>query len=90
MGNYKPQQLKRLSFDEIKDLFETTMKRVNTFVPMETEVRRGLLELVADSSQAAVTVSTEAGGTKRAAEEELGQQSSKKQNPDKLSQEELQ
>ncbi|GJR06172.1 hypothetical protein Tco_0529156 [Tanacetum coccineum] len=83
-------QLKRLSFDEIKDLFETTMRRANTFVPMETEIRRGVPELVADSSQAAVTESTEAGGTKRAAEEELGQQSSKKQKSDELSQEELQ
>nr|GFA66196.1 hypothetical protein [Tanacetum cinerariifolium] len=51
------------------------MRRVNTFVPIETEVRRGVPELVADSSQAAVK---EAGGTKRTAEEELGHQSSKK------------
>ncbi|GJV19973.1 hypothetical protein Tco_1368993 [Tanacetum coccineum] len=42
MGNYKLQQLKRLSFDEIKDLFETTMRRANTFVPMETKIRRGV------------------------------------------------
>ncbi|GJT84071.1 putative ribonuclease H-like domain-containing protein [Tanacetum coccineum] len=84
------EQLKRLSFDEIKDLFETTMRIVNTFVPIETEIRRGVPKLVADSSQVAVTESTKAGGTKRAAEEELGQQSSKKQKLDELSQEELQ
>ncbi|GKB26193.1 hypothetical protein Tco_0865594 [Tanacetum coccineum] len=54
-------RLKRLSFDEIKDLFETTMRRANTFVPMETEIRRGVPELVADSLQAAVTKSAEAG-----------------------------
>ncbi|GJS87157.1 hypothetical protein Tco_0769793 [Tanacetum coccineum] len=89
MGNYKLQQLKRLSFNEIKDLFETTMRRANTFVPMETKIRRGVIELVADSSKAAVTESAEAGGTKRAAEEELGHQSSKKQKSDDLSQEEL-
>ncbi|GKB80651.1 hypothetical protein Tco_0947546 [Tanacetum coccineum] len=83
-------QLKRLSFDEIKDLFETTMRIVNTFVPIETEIRRGVPKLVADSSQVAVTESTKAGGTKRAAEEELGQQSSKNQKLDELSQEELQ
>ncbi|GJX34494.1 hypothetical protein Tco_0246051 [Tanacetum coccineum] len=35
-------QLKRLSFDEIKDLFENTMRRANTFVPIETEIRRGV------------------------------------------------
>ncbi|GKC11817.1 hypothetical protein Tco_1008599, partial [Tanacetum coccineum] len=50
MGNYKLQQLKRLSFDEIKDLFESTMRRANTFVPMETKIRRGVPKLVADSS----------------------------------------
>nr|GEU72832.1 hypothetical protein [Tanacetum cinerariifolium] len=32
-------QLRGYSFNEIKELFETTMKRVNTFVPIETEVR---------------------------------------------------
>ncbi|GJT26938.1 hypothetical protein Tco_0907213 [Tanacetum coccineum] len=53
MGNYKLQQLSRLSFDDIKDLFETTMRRANTFLPMETEIRKGVPELVADYSQAA-------------------------------------
>nr|GEX09606.1 putative Gag-Pol polyprotein [Tanacetum cinerariifolium] len=52
--NKKDLQLKKLSFDEIKDLFEITIRRVNTFVLMETEVRRGVLELVEDSSQAAI------------------------------------
>nr|GEW83796.1 hypothetical protein [Tanacetum cinerariifolium] len=74
MTNYKLQQLKKLSFDEIKDLFEITMRRVNTFVPIETEVRRGVPELVANSSKAVVR---EAGGTKRDVEEELGHESSK-------------
>nr|GFA61502.1 retrovirus-related Pol polyprotein from transposon TNT 1-94 [Tanacetum cinerariifolium] len=62
-------QLKKLSFDEIKDLIEITMRRVKTFVPIETKVRREVPKLVADCSQAAVR---ETGGTKRAAEEELG------------------
>ncbi|GJZ93404.1 hypothetical protein Tco_0665469 [Tanacetum coccineum] len=57
---------------------------------IKADEERGVPELVADSSQAAVTESTEARGTKRAAEEELGQQSSKKQKSDELSQEELQ
>ncbi|GJY69424.1 hypothetical protein Tco_0472406 [Tanacetum coccineum] len=90
MGSYTLKQLRGYSFDEIKTLFETTMRETNTFIPMKTEIRRRVPELVAYSSQAAVTESTEAGGTKRAAEEELGQQSSKKQNPDELSQEKLQ
>ncbi|GJZ51854.1 hypothetical protein Tco_0606369, partial [Tanacetum coccineum] len=66
------------------------MRRVSTFVPMETETRRGVPELVAVGSQEAVTESTEAGGTKRSAKEELDQQSSKKQKTYELSQEELQ
>ncbi|GJT26937.1 hypothetical protein Tco_0907212 [Tanacetum coccineum] len=66
------------------------MRGANTFVPMETEIRRGVPKLVADSSQAVVTKSTEAGGTKSVVEKELVQQSSKKQKSDKLSQEELQ
>ncbi|GKA04110.1 hypothetical protein Tco_0676891 [Tanacetum coccineum] len=90
MGSHTLQQLKRLSFDELKNLFEATMRRVSTFVPTVMEIRRGVPELVADSSQEAVIECTEAGGTKTSAEEELDQQSSKKQNTDELSQEELQ
>ncbi|GKB39970.1 hypothetical protein Tco_0884912 [Tanacetum coccineum] len=37
MGSHTLQQLKKLSFDEIKELFETTMKRVKDFVPMESD-----------------------------------------------------
>ncbi|GJW63636.1 hypothetical protein Tco_0115520 [Tanacetum coccineum] len=37
MGSHTLQKLKKLSFDEIKELFETTMKRVNTFTPMESD-----------------------------------------------------
>ncbi|GJS86496.1 hypothetical protein Tco_0769132 [Tanacetum coccineum] len=37
MGSHTLQQLKKLSFDEVKELFETTMKRVNTFTPIESD-----------------------------------------------------
>ncbi|GJW24761.1 retrovirus-related pol polyprotein from transposon TNT 1-94 [Tanacetum coccineum] len=77
MGSYTLQQLRGYSFYEIKSLFESTMKRVNTFTLMESDVDRTIPK-IAD------------GSTKRAAEEELGQQSSKKQKLDELSQEELQ
>ncbi|GKC57492.1 hypothetical protein Tco_1085090 [Tanacetum coccineum] len=98
MGSHTLQQLRGYTFDEIQTLFETTMRRVNTFVPMETEVDRAVPELVVGSSQAGVDETTEArssqgiktGGTKRAVEEELDQQSYKKQKADELSQEELQ
>ncbi|GKD28526.1 hypothetical protein Tco_1239304 [Tanacetum coccineum] len=59
------QRKRGYSFDEIKTLFETTMKRVNTFVPMESEVDRAVPELAAESS-------------KRDAKEELNQEIPKK------------
>ncbi|GJR36570.1 hypothetical protein Tco_1212254 [Tanacetum coccineum] len=66
MAGYTLQQLRGYSFDEIKTLFETTMRKVNTFVPIESEVDKGVPELAAGSS-------------KRAAEEEHDQESSKRQ-----------
>ncbi|GJS76553.1 hypothetical protein Tco_0726434 [Tanacetum coccineum] len=65
MGSHTLQQLRGYSFDEIKTLFETTIRRVNTFVPMESEVDRAVPKLAAGSS-------------KRDAEE-LDQESSKRQ-----------
>ncbi|GJS58872.1 hypothetical protein Tco_0653656, partial [Tanacetum coccineum] len=59
------------SFDELKELFETTMKNVDTFVPMETEDRERASELAAGSSQATIIDSTEVGSSKRVAEAEL-------------------
>nr|GEV24172.1 hypothetical protein [Tanacetum cinerariifolium] len=70
--------LKKLSFDEIKELFETTIKIVNTFVSMETKVRGKASELVAGSSQATITDSTEVESSKRAAEAELDHEGSKR------------
>ncbi|GJX03576.1 hypothetical protein Tco_0189492 [Tanacetum coccineum] len=55
----------------------STKKRVNTFTPMESDVDRTIPKIAV-------------GSTKRAVEEELGQQSSKKQKSDELSQKELQ
>ncbi|GJT58270.1 putative reverse transcriptase domain-containing protein [Tanacetum coccineum] len=85
-------QLRGYSFDEIKTLFETIMRRVNTFVPIESEVDKAVPELATRSS-------------KRVAKEELDQESPKRQKTgesselaeeprdkeaDELSQEELQ
>ncbi|GJR48171.1 hypothetical protein Tco_1316274 [Tanacetum coccineum] len=78
MGSHILQQLKRYSFDELKELFETTIKNVNTFKPMETEDREGTSELAAGSSQAIIIDFAEVG---RSVQEQ----------PDKeLSQEDLQ
>ncbi|GJZ92782.1 hypothetical protein Tco_0664847 [Tanacetum coccineum] len=86
MGSHTLQQLKKLSFDEVKELFKTTMKRVNTFTPMESDDT--VLKVVAGSS-------------KIDAKQELNQESSKRQkigegsepaeeSKDELSQEQLQ
>ncbi|GJX63298.1 putative ribonuclease H-like domain-containing protein [Tanacetum coccineum] len=92
MGSYTLQQLRGYSFDEIKSLFEGTMKRVKTFTLMESDVDRTVPKIAARSS-------------KRDAKEEVGQEISKRQKigessqqakeprnkePDELSQEELQ
>ncbi|GJV19844.1 putative ribonuclease H-like domain-containing protein [Tanacetum coccineum] len=76
----------KLSFDEVNELFEITMKRVNTFTLMESD----------DKVPKVV-----AGSSKRDVEQELNQESSKRQkigegsepaeeSKDKLSQEQLQ
>ncbi|GJS42422.1 hypothetical protein Tco_0567465 [Tanacetum coccineum] len=86
MGSRTLQQLKKLSFDEVKELFETTMKRVNTFTPMESDD---------------IVPKVVAGSSKIDAEQELNQESSKRQkigegsepaeeSKDELSQEQLQ
>ncbi|GJW81843.1 hypothetical protein Tco_0145818 [Tanacetum coccineum] len=64
MGSHTLQQLRGYSFDEIKVLFEATVKRVNTFTPIESD----------DTNSKVV-----AGSSKRSAEEELGEESLKRQ-----------
>ncbi|GKD71738.1 hypothetical protein Tco_1325828 [Tanacetum coccineum] len=86
IGSHTLQQIKKLSFDEVKELFDTTMKRVNTFTPMESD----------DTVPKVV-----AGSLKIDAKQELNQESSKRQkigegsepteeSKDELSQEQLQ
>ncbi|GKE95611.1 hypothetical protein Tco_1580466 [Tanacetum coccineum] len=75
MGSHTLKQLNKLSFDEIKELFETTMKRVKDFVPMECD------KLVPKIST---------GKSKRTAEIELDHEGSKrkKTNEEKSTEEE--
>ncbi|GJT44982.1 hypothetical protein Tco_0953697 [Tanacetum coccineum] len=40
IGGYKYNQLKSKSYDEIQKLFDNEMKRVNTFIPMDSEVMK--------------------------------------------------
>ncbi|GKB30429.1 hypothetical protein Tco_0869830 [Tanacetum coccineum] len=72
MAGYKHNQLKNKSFDDIQKLFDKAMKRVNTFVDMDTELVEGS-EVRAEGSETRVE-----GSSKRAGEE-LEQESSKKQ-----------
>ncbi|GJY93599.1 hypothetical protein Tco_0509381 [Tanacetum coccineum] len=51
MAGYTLQQLRGYFFDEIKTLFETTMRKVNTFIPIESEVDRAVSELAAGSTR---------------------------------------
>nr|GEY47152.1 hypothetical protein [Tanacetum cinerariifolium] len=77
--------LKKLSFDEIKKLFENTMKIVNTFLHMEIEVRGRASDLVVGSLQATITYSAEVGSSKRAAETKLDYEDSKRQKTNEAS-----
>ncbi|GKD08538.1 hypothetical protein Tco_1188223 [Tanacetum coccineum] len=85
MGSHILQQLKRYSFDELKELFEITMKNVNTFVPMETEDKGRASELATGSSQATIIDSAKVGSSKRAEEAELDHEGSKRQKTNEAS-----
>ncbi|GKE77860.1 hypothetical protein Tco_1543980, partial [Tanacetum coccineum] len=47
MGSYTLKQMRGYSFDEIKTLFETTMRNVKTFVPIESKDDRAVPKLAA-------------------------------------------
>ncbi|GJV02369.1 putative ribonuclease H-like domain-containing protein, partial [Tanacetum coccineum] len=85
MGSHTLQQLKRYSFDELKELFETTMKNVNTFVPIETGDKGRASELATRSSQATIIDFSEVGSSKRAAEAKLNHEGSKRQKTNEAS-----
>ncbi|GJZ70837.1 putative ribonuclease H-like domain-containing protein [Tanacetum coccineum] len=68
IAGYKQNPLKSKSYDEIKEMFDKEMKRVNTFIDMDTE-------LVKDSK-------TKAEGSFKRAKEELESDNSKKQRID--------
>ncbi|GJU55071.1 ribonuclease H-like domain-containing protein [Tanacetum coccineum] len=65
MANYKHSQLKNKSFEEIQKLFDNEMKRVNTFVAMDTKVVEGS--------------KSQAEGSKKRTRKELDEESVKRQ-----------
>ncbi|GKC16557.1 hypothetical protein Tco_1013339 [Tanacetum coccineum] len=74
MAGYKSNQLKNKSFDDIQKLFDKAMKKVNTFVDMDTE-------LVKESSKKADAEMAQESSSKRAGDEPE-QESIKKQKVD--------
>ncbi|GKB19162.1 hypothetical protein Tco_0853085 [Tanacetum coccineum] len=70
IDGWKPKDLKNKSFANIQELFDKAMKRVNTFVDMDTE-------LVEESSKKAEAEIAQESSSKRAGEA-LEQESSKK------------
>ncbi|GKC56295.1 hypothetical protein Tco_1083893 [Tanacetum coccineum] len=64
MAGYKHNQLKSKSYDKIQEMFDKEMKRVNTFVDMDTELVKGS--------------KTKAKGSSKRAGEELESDNSKK------------
>nr|GEW15688.1 copia protein [Tanacetum cinerariifolium] len=92
MEGYTLQQLRGYFFDEIKTLFKTTMRRVNTFVSIKSEVDRAVPELAAGSSKRDVEEELDQGGSKR---QKTGESLELTEEPrdkeaDELSQEEIQ
>ncbi|GJY28563.1 hypothetical protein Tco_0404330, partial [Tanacetum coccineum] len=85
MGSHTLQQLKIYSFDELKELFETIMKNVNTFVPIETEDKGRASELAAGSSQEIIIDSAEVGSSKRVVEAKLDHEGSKRKKTNEAS-----
>ncbi|GKA01211.1 hypothetical protein Tco_0673876 [Tanacetum coccineum] len=51
MAGYKHNQLKSKSYDEIQEMFDKEMKRVNTFVDMNSEVVKGNKTRTKESSK---------------------------------------
>nr|GEW76994.1 hypothetical protein [Tanacetum cinerariifolium] len=67
MGSYTLKQLKKLSFDEIKELFKEIMRSINDFVPIESEDDKEVPKLAKTRS------------SKKDAKEEIKHEGSKKQ-----------
>ncbi|GKC90885.1 hypothetical protein Tco_1151534 [Tanacetum coccineum] len=73
MGGYKYNQLKSKSYDEIQKLFDNEMKRVNTFIPMDSKSKK------AESSEKNAEGSRKKPIGKKRAGKEQKQESSKRQ-----------
>ncbi|GJW84323.1 hypothetical protein Tco_0157468 [Tanacetum coccineum] len=93
IGSHTLQQLKRLCFDELKALFETTIRRVQTFHLIKSEGDKTIYKLIARSSKRDAEVELDHEGSKKQkTNEALGsvQEQPKEEEETKLSHEDLQ
>ncbi|GJV84240.1 hypothetical protein Tco_1270076 [Tanacetum coccineum] len=79
MGGYKHNQLKGRNYDEIQKLFDKEMKRVNSFVSMNSEVQE--ISGKKDESSSKKTEIAQVSSAKRA-RDKLESDESKKQKTD--------
>ncbi|GJZ91246.1 hypothetical protein Tco_0663173 [Tanacetum coccineum] len=77
MVGYKHTQSKNKSFKEIQMLFEKEMKRVKIFIDMDAKLMKGSETIESEVDRAVPELA--AGSSKRDAEEELDQESYKRQ-----------
>ncbi|GKB52642.1 hypothetical protein Tco_0903395 [Tanacetum coccineum] len=73
MGGYKHNQLKSKSYEEIQKLFDNEMRRLNTFIPMDSESKK------AESSKEKAKGSRKKILSKKRAGKEQQQESLKRQ-----------
>ncbi|GJS16873.1 hypothetical protein Tco_0411345 [Tanacetum coccineum] len=78
MDGWKPKVLKNNSFANIQELFEKTMKRVNTFVDFRTKLVEGTKNEEGTNKAEAEVIE----GSSKRARDELEQENAKKQKVD--------
>ncbi|GKA95835.1 hypothetical protein Tco_0817930 [Tanacetum coccineum] len=74
-GGYSIKQLKSLSFEEVKEIFETTMRRVYSFVPIDSELevqrlKRASQEVLEESAKRQKIGKASGSGEEQSAEKE--------------------
>ncbi|GJV74289.1 hypothetical protein Tco_1494284 [Tanacetum coccineum] len=82
IAGWKPKDLKNKSFANIQELFDKAMKRVNTFVDMDTELVEGSEVRAEGSKVRAEGSKTREESSSKRVRDELEQEKAKKQKVD--------
>ncbi|GJV76761.1 hypothetical protein Tco_1508345 [Tanacetum coccineum] len=85
-GGYSIKKLKSLSFEQVKEIFETTMRRVQSFVPMDSELEDKRLKRAGQEGLEEPAKRQKIGEASGSVQE----QSDEEPKADELSQEQLQ